>query len=168
MTIANNRSLDPVTNSSHSCHNMCSDSLHHAGSSRTHVIPAMIFNRFSDSWHCQQMMYSFDFLVPAKISGRIGPGKVYGLSTWLYISIYFYFEDEICAMQLQDVSFEQIFPLSELQIEVRNKEVWSLWLTRWNYSSETCGNLWKLWVLISDWSKIYERQGGRRNTYIEF
>lgn len=28
-------------------------------------------------------------------------------------------------MQLQDVSFEQIFPLSELQIEVRNEEVWS-------------------------------------------
>ena len=28
-------------------------------------------------------------------------------------------------MELQDVSFEQIFPLSELQIEVRNEEVWS-------------------------------------------
>ena len=60
-------------------------------------------------------------------------------------------------MHLQDVSFEQIFPLSELQIEVRNEEVWSLWLdvlsnvemipgracfiTRWNCSLETCGNL---------------------------
>ena len=126
---------------------------------------------------------------PQKYPAEMGLEKymiwtIHMTSTWLYISISFYFEDEICAMQLQDVSFEKIFPLSELQIEVRNEEVWSLWLdvlsnvemipgracfiTRWNCSVETCGNLWKLWVLISDWSKMYERQGGRRNTYIEF
>lgn len=70
---------------------MCSDSLHHAGSSKTHVIPAMIFDRFSDSWHCQQMMYSFDFLVPAKISGRIRPGKVYDLAIHIMILCFYIF-----------------------------------------------------------------------------
>lgn len=40
-------------------------------------------------------------------------------------------------------------------------------ITRWNCCLETCGNLWKLWVLISDWSKMYERHGGGE-TNIEF
>ena len=48
----------------------------------------IIFDRFSDSWHCQQMMYSFDFLVPAKISGRIRPGKVYDMT--IHMTLYFY------------------------------------------------------------------------------